>query len=258
MISAEDLKKANQIIQRLTPTEKQYKLYLNSAHNFIKHFDKFKKKQPTPTQVFRLELVNSKYFSKIYLVSFVSKEWFCQIAPSFDAAATSEFIFVDQRAPPLIVNPGKSISKKSGFLSILEHEFVHVNQAIVGQLPNLDSCKVEKNILFKELIKHTFSEYEAHFVQLAYDPTLMPPAELGLNLDEWCHLRGFTSGLERLLGRMIFDQTSQQKINDLIKMLESDLPEAFKESGLSLKIGQSYADDIHRMVKIAVGIILKK
>lgn len=244
-----DRRKAKTLLRRLTPKKNLYAEYLDDSKQFIEFF-KACRIPKSLSQIYSVGLIRSECFKKKYLVAFVKPGWLKSFAPTCDAVASIDFSVLNRRSPPLIIIPGKSIPKKSGFSSIVEHEIVHINQALIKDLPRLDSCEIKD--IFLELIRHAVTEYEAHVIQLSYDQTLVPPPEFGLSFEDWCHLRGFTSGLEIVVHRMIRGEISPSHIARLIKRIAKQLPSAFEEEGLSPKSGQDFASDIERMFVIAV------
>ncbi len=251
-ITTADQKKAHRLIKSLTPKASSYKEYRYQADEFIFYFNQIKNQLSNEnSEIYRLDLVSSIHFEKDYLIAFVNRKWLSRVAPFCDAVASSELLLLGRRAPPLIIVPGKSMSKKAAFKSIVEHEIVHVNQAIRRGMPNLDTCKMTSGHLFAELIDHTLAEYEAHFIQLVNDPRLLPSAEYSVNLNEWCHLRGFTSGIEKIVLRFADEPGSQREFKKLVKKIEADLSASFELAGLSKEIGSRYAGNLRRILTIA-------
>lgn len=104
----------------------------------------------------------------------------------------------------------KNIRKNSNLHSIVEHEFVHVNQILNGSFPpNFENAKTD---LSRQFVHYVYAEYEANFLQLENWPKLRPPRKYGLKLEEWCFLRGYTQALERLLIAAIAEKFSDKKL----------------------------------------------
>ncbi len=249
-ITQRDREKAARLIRRLTPTALTYKKYRKAAEDFIRQFNGASRSSRNP--IFRLEMIESKLFGKSYLAGFVSREWFDQMMPHCDAIATASLVHLAHVAPPLVILPGKSISRKRGIYSIIEHEIVHVNQGILGEFPSLGSCKPSAGRLFRELTRYTLAEYEANFIQIAHDLSFAPPEEYNLGIEEWCHLRGFTGGLETALHHHFKEGSQKEKLAGFVKKIETDLGTAFKRLGLSESIGRAFAGDMDRMVTLAM------
>lgn len=255
-ISTKDRKKAQRMIRNLTPSKEVYRRYEAEAEAFIRDFKSAKRGLPANMiEILSLRMIESKYFGKKYLVAFVSQGWFDQTSSHCNAVASPSLSFIDLLSPPLVVIPGKSIPKSKGFSSIVEHEFVHVNQGIYNRFPNLTACELETDTLFGEMIKATSAEFEANFIQLVHDQTLAPDEALGVNLEKWCLLRGYTQSLETALLRISTEAGIVALAKGLLKRLEADLPIAFKKASLSEEIGHEFARDIEKMFQLAILIL---
>jgi hypothetical protein len=104
----------------------------------------------------------------------------------------------------------KNLKKNSSLHSIVEHEFVHINQALKGHFPsNFENSKVD---LTEQFVDYVYAEYEANFLQLERWPQLGPSKTHQLELNEWCFLRGYTQALERLLLAGILGKVSDKKL----------------------------------------------
>jgi len=252
-ISLQERKRATQLIRRLTPSAPLYKKYEKAATDFIADFKRAKRDIPANMiEVYSLKMVRSELFKRDYLVAFVSEGWFGQVASHCNAIASPSLSLLDLSSPPLIVIPGKSVPRSRGFSSIVEHEFVHVNQGISGRFPNLNACELKEDVLFEELMNVTQAEFEANFIQLVRDQTLTPDNELGVGLEKWCLIRGYTQGLELTLLRMTTEDFPVAQEKKFLKRLRDDLAEAFASRGLNKEVGQNFADDIEQMSKIAM------
>src|ERR1035437_6877978 len=147
-ISTNDQRKAARMVRELTPSAALYRRYEADAENFIRDFREAKRDLPANlVEIHGLRMVDSKYFGKKYLVAFVFQGWFDQTSSHCDAVASPALRFIDLLSPPLVIIPGKSIPKSKGFASIIEHEFVHVNQGIYNRFPNLNACDLSVEVL---------------------------------------------------------------------------------------------------------------
>src|SRR3954466_528382 len=79
------------------------------------------------TQVRELVKRRSLLYERDYLLAFVDAEWIGAIAPGCDAIASN-----NEGAPPLVLLPRELQP------GIVEHEFVHINQALMGTFPSND------------------------------------------------------------------------------------------------------------------------
>ena len=131
-------------------------------------------------------MVKSNIFQKKYLLVYIKKQWFQELDPRCDAIASPSLIFINYPSPPLVIIPGRQLpARDKVFLSILEHEIVHVNQAILGKFP-AEPGKGHFGNLIADLIDFTRAEYEANIIQHVKlpDGVLWPKEEV--SLEEWC------------------------------------------------------------------------
>jgi len=133
------------------------------------------------------------------------------MAPGCNAVATPSLEIGKLKSPPIVlVEANTSLKKNSDLHSIIEHEFVHVNQALNNHFPsNFENTKID---LTEQFIHYVYAEYEANFLQLEFWPKLRPPKKYGLELNEWCFLRGYTQALEKLLLAAILKKFSDKKL----------------------------------------------
>ncbi|MBI1734306.1 MAG: hypothetical protein HYR51_03960 [Candidatus Rokubacteria bacterium] len=142
-----------------------------------------------------LELWRSRLFGRRYLVASVEVPWYRAAAPASEAMTST--LSGANALPPLVIVPHTRRRPRSErFRSIVEHEFVHINQAILGTLlPSLRgsaACRL-RNAFFTRFR----SEFEAHLLQATRWPHVFPH-RFGLSLEHWCVLRGYTDALEAI------------------------------------------------------------
>jgi len=143
-----------------------------------------------------LEVWRSLLFERRYLVAYVEASWYRAVAPASDAL-TSTLSGVDALPPLVIVPHQRRRPRSERFRAIIEHEFVHINQAILGTLlPSSRGSARQRlaNLFFTRLR----NEYEAHLLQVLRWPRFFPHG-FGLSREHWCVLRGYTDALEAIL-----------------------------------------------------------
>jgi hypothetical protein len=141
--------------------------------------------------VTRAELRRSKLFGRHYLVAYVEGDW-----PSGSDARA--MLPNDRTRPPLVLLPTQHMQhRRNELISILEHEFVHINQFLTNAFPCSRSPRTVRSIL-RNFFQTTAAEYEANLLQLTRWPHLYQPSR-GLSLDRWCTLRGYTQALEAMV-----------------------------------------------------------
>jgi hypothetical protein len=161
------------------------------------------------------------------------------MVPGHDAVATEYLQVGPTISPPLVLVPeNKKNSGGHGFRSILEHEFVHVNQILLGTFPPpLDGTTKD---LTEEIFRMTRAEYEANLLQLARWPRLYTRAgrEFGLSLESWCVFRGYTQGLEQIILAAGKGDLDESRFLRFLNRLPARLPAGFRRMGFSEKLGK--------------------
>lgn len=205
-----DRRKAKQMVKTILPNLKIYNQYVNRCRTFaqVLNCSNFGKSR---IPIKKVELIHSDLFDRKYLVGFVNQSWLAKTAPGCNAIATPCLEIGELKSPPIVLVGSISILKRNSSLhSILEHEFVHVNQALNDDFPsNLTNPNAN---LTDQFIRYVFAEYQANFLQLETWPKLRPPKKYGLTLAEWCFLRGYTQALERLLLSAIEETFTEKKL----------------------------------------------
>lgn len=159
-------------------------------------------------------------------------------------------------SPPLVFVPEtKSKANDQDFRSILEHEFVHLNQIILGTFP--DSPKGTAGELLEWLFRATRAEYEANLLQLVRWPRLFISArkKYGFSLESWCVFRGYTQGLERIVSAVIGKEIEKKEFVRLLGRLPDALSTGFRRMGFGGQIGEYCATRVRRHAATAVQIM---
>lgn len=194
-------------VQRLlsarTPTPPVYAAYLSRAervitqHSFAPIMLRTEGWATEPT--FTLE--RSVLFKRDYLVAWVERRWLAHAAPATDALADNLGERLHRVLPPYVIAPmDRRRSRQVEFRSILEHEFVHLSQALCGDtLRGATLASVES--LLRRYFSATCLEYEANLIQCVRWPSNVAATlhHYALSLEQWCLLRGHSQAIEGLL-----------------------------------------------------------
>jgi len=149
-----------------------------------------------------LQFRRSLLFGKSYLIAWAEDHAAYDAAmPGFDAI-TSEVSVARNLAPlPIVVASILHRRNRSrGFPSAMEHEFVHLNQAILGtSIPSLEAE------VLPDLLDAFFTvvrlEYEAYLIEMVrWRPRLESQLDR-LAVDQLALLRAHTSAIEQILSR---------------------------------------------------------
>ena len=232
------------LLRKLTPSKFAHQKYLCQVAEFTDQcsslfLDLEEAHEYVP--ISELNVIRSELFGREYLVAYVDSDWLGSLAPYCDAVATPELNMGRFLSPPMVLAPEtKSRSKGVIFRSTLEHEFVHVNQAILGRFPELNGIK---NRPFQCFLEHVQAEYEANFLQLFRWPKLYSKAKAqGLSLEEWCVLRGYTQALEKVVAAVLDGKLSKIQVERLLKECQKKLPSGLQQLGLDRKTASEFAN----------------
>jgi hypothetical protein len=132
---------------------------------------------------------------------------------------------------PLVFIPRKQMRSCSEvFGSILEHELVHVNQAIRGTLP-FRQPHAELDAAISTFFGVVRSEFDANLLQLARWPKFFPHERVP-SLEFWCVLRGLAEALESAV-------TGSFCSAQMLPSLLSALRDAFDDGRAKCKVDAS-------------------
>lgn len=160
-------------------------------------------------EVRRLELRRSILFGRDYLIAWVDPEWLMHVAPSCDAIAACFEPTHGFEPPPMVVAPSsKRRSHGREFTSVVEHEMVHVNQALRGRL-RWSREPATVRALLDAYFEHTAMEFEAEILQRSQWPYRSCVAAR-FTLAQWCLLRGHTQALERVLREFALERMDER------------------------------------------------
>src|SRR5207249_9024616 len=128
------------LLDKLTPGSSTYREYHERAELYLAAHDLL---LPTVSYrgqngvVSRLQIRKSELFGREYLVAYVDSEWLRRVAPESDAIASTMLgPDLSSAPPPLVLVPEvRARSRSESFRSLLEHEFVHINQALLVVFP---------------------------------------------------------------------------------------------------------------------------
>ncbi len=209
-------------MKALTPSRRLYAKYRRGADLFLRtykeHFPVFRlRDQRVVASNFSFH--ESVLFRKAYLVAWVEEGAYRRAVPGVDALVTPIRISPESPLLPLILAPESRLaSPAETFLSILEHEVVHVNQSILGDyMPEFSANRLSE--LFACFNAYAKREYEANFIQLVQ----WPSAEVRrskVSMEQWILLRAYTPAIE-----LVFREAAGGRIRaGLVKRFLDDVP----------------------------------
>jgi hypothetical protein len=239
--------------RRLTPDAAQHRAYLRQISAFVAESRVLAPRLAHDGKVGHvtaLELWHSTLFGRRYLVAYVEPSWYHAAAPGSDAM-TSTLSGMDALPPLVIVPHRRRRPRTEQFRAIIEHEFVHINQAILGTLLPLPRGTTQQrlsNLFFTRLR----NEYEAHLLQATRWPRFFPHG-CGISLEHWCVLRGYTDALEAVF---VAAWRGECRPRDL-PMFLNDLPGRLRRFLSSLGVDETLIAWFrrHLVLHVAVAIL---
>ncbi len=235
-------RKVEKLLTKMRLSDAVYKRYRRHTERYLADFAEPARGASPRRVITALQMHNSLLFEREYLVAYVRSEWFHKTSPGHDAVATEYFQVGATISPPLVLVPeNKKNTREQGFRSVLEHEFVHVNQILLGTFPRPLNGSTKD--LTEEIYRMTRAEYEANLLQLVRWPQLYSRAgkQTGLSLESWCVFRGYTQGLEQIILATAKGDPDENKLLRFLYRLPAVLPVGFRRMGFSEFLGKSCA-----------------
>jgi len=242
--------KAEKLLAKVAPSEAAYRAYRRQAEKVVGLPEPLPLSPLAEGYIAGFEMRESVIFQRAYLVAYADPVRLQAEFSSTDALTVANLRLAALSPPPFVLlSETKKKSKGPFFRSVLEHEFVHVNQAIRGAFP--PSPKGKAKDLVENILQVTRAEYEANLIQLARWPHLylrQVPRYLregrGLSLDRWCVLRGYTQGLERIIAAAVSGRIQEGEFMEFIDRLPAALPPGFRRIGFDQALGKEYAANL--------------
>jgi hypothetical protein len=221
-ISSHMSKSPHALIKSLRVSKKTHARYIDEAKWFCRSYDELLDHLSKSNVVLKkTALVKSDLFGLEYLVGYVDPTWLKMTAPGCNAIATTSFQFGELGSPPIVLLPNQKKSKKNSAMhSIIEHEFVHINQALRDRFPsNFEDSIID---LSQQFVEYAHAEFEANYLQLSFWPELSPK-QYKITLKDWCFLRGYTQALERFLLSGILGKFPEEELFSTLQELPAEL-----------------------------------
>ena len=246
-------RKAEKLLSELRPSTAIYRGYRLRANRFLADFPApLLTSDPSRKWLIGLQMHKSILFGLEYLVAYAAPRWFQENFPSTNAVATEHIKLGPITSPPLVFVPAsKRTVRDHEFKSVLEHEFVHINQIILGAFPG--SPQGDAKDLTKNLFEAIRAEYEANLIQLVRWPNLYVRSgkKYGLSLDTWSAFRGYTQGLEHIVHAAAKGQIKEKEFLIFLDQLPAAIPERFQRMGFNGKLGEYCAKNVKGHVSVA-------
>jgi hypothetical protein len=152
-----------------------------------------------------LELRPSLLFRRRFVIGWTDGSSLAALAPGCDAVAAPLSMFPGEVTPLVLAPRSKRRARSQHFLSVLEHEFVHVNQTLMGLMAPDYAVQSSEGVV-EAFFRHVRIEHEAYFVQSVRWPAVAPPPK-EFTFTQWCLLRSYTPALERAIEYVADERT---------------------------------------------------
>ena len=252
--SQQELDRYAQLLAKLTPSPSAFEAYRSTVDNYLSMIAPVLNAREPGIPLYRLR--RSELFEgRQYLVAYVEDAWLNEHAPGCDAIAS---VMAERwEVPPLVFLPdSKRRARSAEFRAVLEHEFVHVNQAILGTFPRWPDGKNAADLL-AYLMEHTAAEYEACYLEMVRWPATFP-TEYGVSLEQWCLLRGYTQALERILFAISELEADPAEVTLLLTTLATSLPERLRAIGAIAEAADWFGPRVDLHLGTAMSQVLKR
>ena len=255
-MSPDEKAKYERLLAQLTPPPSVHEEYRRRVNGYLDMIGLALRVGPSNGLV-AVRLRRSELFAgREYLVAYVEDEWLRGVAPTCDAisspmtgAAAESGLLVD--VPPLVFLPqSKRRARSTEFRSIVEHEIVHINQALLETFPEPPVQGTAEELL-DHLVARTAGEYEACFVQGMRWPT-DHPAQAGVTLEHWCLARGYTQAIEGILLLVVQMDVRPADVEGFLDLLASSLPAALGRVGADGDLGAWFRERLEGHLAMAM------
>jgi hypothetical protein len=250
-LSSSDLEHAAKLLARVAAPAKAYRQYEAAARRVADACLGSSTRQKSLGRIIGYHMRYSTLFDRSFLVAFT--DWGAHLPAG--ARLTDAFTWVpddellSEFLPPVVLLPVASKhSKDAYFKTIIEHEFVHVNQAIRGRFPGEPKGTAAE--LLENLVESTRAEYEANFIQYARWPEewfrRVSPDLLtkGLSFERWCIVRGYSQRLEHSVAAAAAGKLELEQFYGFLTTLRARLPDGFRKVGLKVSIAEELAANL--------------
>jgi hypothetical protein len=246
---------AERITNDLSLSSSQYRAYRRLVGTYLvasQTSPPYLRSRGLDTPVRSLKLRTSAIFRREYLVAFVDEAWMRRVAPNCDAMAGS---FDDVGVPPLVMVPEPRRRDRSAMaISVLEHEFVHINQGIFGRLPG--PAGQAASAVLDTFYLRMAAEYEANFLQVVRWPSMVD-RKWKSSIWHWALLRGWSQALEETLAELATDDTlPSAALKKFLDLLSSTTTVRFRKVGVAAERAAPWFQvQVAEHVRIAIEIV---
>lgn len=195
------------VAERLRPPMALHAKYVDETsqfRSFVRSGTRYRVDKPT---FLGASMRRSRLFAREYLVVQMDDDEFVRQSPGCDAATWDGAFELWGLRPATVLIPFSFRNRRDRqYQSVLEHEYVHVNQALMGRFPRVARDASE---LIEEFQERVECEYEAQQLASLWQPEC--PLD-DLDDTQSMALRATTQALERMLARAVSIGCAQEHL----------------------------------------------
>ena len=242
--------RAEAILGRLALSDNVYSGYCERVESFLVEVARF---DPFYLPVKKPRLLKSKLFRRKFLVANTICETDGLIFDSLNAVAMMSTDVAGFASPPIVLTAKRQQGAERFYQSVLEHEFVHICQMLLGLLPTFESGSGGAT---RFLEARTKAEFEAYYLQHCHWPDLHSSSEIrGMAVDEFCCFVAYFHSLEDTLESLLGVVGNLPDIEDFLVTTPGRLYNLLSPLGFSDATCQFYHDVFPGHVEAALGVI---
>lgn len=253
---------ATRLIKARTPKARAYAEYLENADIYVHaHRDR-----PPTFKIYEglelpalLEFRRSVLFGREYLVAWIQElELLNQGLRGLDAVTSEINVPWDPMPLPIIVAPAsKRRGRSRAFSSVMEHETVHVNQAITGlPIPKFQVALVPE--LLNDFFSLVHCEYEAYYIEAARWPPKLNFGSVALSFEQLVLIRSYTDALETVFCEAAEEQIPGRLLPEFLDRVPQEAPERFARIGAPSELVSWFQNRWRGDVNIALQVVQQK
>ncbi len=253
--------KARLLLARLTPSHEQYRKYRADAAGYVGVLRDAMRRggKLSGEQVTGFGLRASRLFPGMeYLVVYLDDSEYGRLWPEIDAsAAPYEWRGHDWvqilRPPRVLIPDNKRRIRSQAFRSVLEHEYVHVNQMLLGAFPDepyQGSAERQHGLFFARVR----AEFEAYFVQWVNWNDQFPTSH-GLSLEHFALLHAYAQTLEHYVRFVDDGSLEPREVLEFLQCLTASFPEEAERMGVDSALVPWFQERLSGFPRIALEVV---
>lgn len=242
--------RAAAIQEYLALNDETYSEYSGSVARFVTEMVQF---EPFCLPIRKLRMVQSKLFGRKFLVANPMYEDDGLIGAGLNAVAIESIEVAGFQSPPIVVTAKRQQGQDRLYRSILEHEFVHICQMLLGRLADFEADPGGPTLFLEA---RTRAEFEAYYLQHFHWPDLYPAQQTrGMSAEDYCLFSAYVHSLEDTLKCILGEGASLPVLSDFLDTTPVRLHDLISPMGFSDATCQYYRAMFPGHIETALGVI---